>query len=271
MDASHETRQILLQTKRCVSCEWTYCGPWAISSRSKHRKLVALDSEYFFTTPALLFAAAFLHQTTTMIVNCGANFASVAKTLQTDLHPRTLENLLRNAWMQFAVANFLREESMQINWDLRGLSMETWCRRVLQRTQVRFQRRWLIEHKCDLCRGGTLGVDGNAKLRTKLCANTDAGVWNCEALQAHCLTGCTNAPVPGRRYCSIHWRDAEPIFGADNLLLDTLRFAEPSQAHVSLCAVAALCKRAERALQFALRHARATRLQTRLRDSSLVV
>ena len=87
--------------------------------------------------------------------------------------------------------------------------MEAWCRKVEPLATTIFQSRWLHQHTCLACSKGILGIDGNAKVRTKLCANTDDGVWNCSPLNAHCLTGCQNPPVPGKRFCAYHLLDAE--------------------------------------------------------------
>ena len=109
-----------------------------------------------------------------------------------------------------------------MDWGAPGDKLEAACSRVLERVS-KFQRRWLVDHCCRQCIGKEITIDGNAKVRTKLCANTDAGVWNCNPLNSHCLTGCTHPPLRRSRFCAFHRRDAEPFFGSDLLVAPSFR------------------------------------------------
>ena len=95
------------------------------------------------------------------------------------------------------------------DWGAPGDSLEAACSRILERVSMKFRRRWLVDHCCSRCMGKEIIIDGNAKVLTRLCANTDAGVWNCKPLKCHCLTGCTHPPLPGFRFCALHQGDAE--------------------------------------------------------------
>ena len=131
----------------------------------------------------------------------------------------------------------------------------------------KFQKHWLHEHVCRNCAGRALILDGNAKVRTRLCANSDDGAWICRPLRAHCLTGCQRPPIPGKKFCSLHLQDAEPFFGSDlrvRTLLSMLctgesclKEAPGTGACPACCALPALCKRAKRACKFAFVHAAA--------------
>ena len=99
-----------------------------------------------------------------------------------------------------------------MDWHAKDRSMEPVCRTLAETASRKFQRRWLIDHCSRRCVGREIVVDGNAKVRTKLCANADAEVWNCGPLHSHCLTGYQHPLVPGSKYCSLRQRDAEPIF-----------------------------------------------------------
>ena len=98
---------------------------------------------------------------------------------------------------------------LPVDWCAPGDSLEAACSRILERVSMKFRRRWLVDHCCSKCMGKEIIIDGNAKVPTRLCANTDAGVWNCKPLKCHCLTGCTHPPLPGFRFCALHQGDAE--------------------------------------------------------------
>ena len=130
-----------------------------------------------------------------------------------------------------------------------------------------FQRRWLLQHQCSKCQRGILGVDGHAKVRTKLRANADAGVWDCNRLNAHCLTGCQSTPIPGRKYCAIHLQNADPLFDCDLNLQLILSFLATKATVLSrtedgrhkspdIVALFPLCRRTRKALHFAVSHAK---------------
>ena len=184
------------------------------------------NPRYFCITQNIVFATAFLDQVTDILLHCGGSFRGIVNVLRPKLHMkiRTLEKHLRDSWLQYSVCKFLTNNRTSINCFVGKNGMEPWCRGLEDQVLHQFQRRWLLQHQCSKCERGILGVDGNAKVRTKLCANTDAGVWDCRPLNARCLTGCQSAPIPGRKYCAVHLRDADPIFGCDLILQMILSF-----------------------------------------------
>lgn len=144
-----------------------------------------------------------------------------------------------------------------LSWQFAPNRVEAWCRTVEPAVSRAFRQRWLRQLKCQ---HGVLGIDGNAKTRTKLCANTDDGVWDCPLLRAHCLTGCQNSPVPGKRYCGLHLSDVGPVFGSDDFWMSVLPYLVSGpvrQTNVTTkVTYGALCRRVRRVLAFAFQHAR---------------
>ena len=164
---------------------------------------------------------------------------------------------MRDAWIQYASARLLGEACLAIDWHVEPKGLEKWSRSVMQVVARCFQERWLLGHSCIECSSNMLVLEGNAKIRTRLRANTDDGVWNCDALQAHCLTGCQSSPIPGRRFCSTHLLDSEPLLGSDIIFANLVAFTRhPSSiqpdgsAAGSLAPLIVTCKRACRALRF---------------------
>ena len=83
---------------------------------------------------------------------------------------------------------------------------------------------------------------------------------NCNLLKAHCLTGCQNPPMPGKKYCCVHLRDSDPVLGSDTLMLRVLSFLHPAAPQLTIQAQCVLpclpvCRRLCKALRFALVHA----------------
>eukprot|EP00438_Fugacium_kawagutii_P031201 Skav220796 [mRNA] locus=scaffold150:236840:244810:+ [translate_table: standard] len=265
-----QVENILLLTSCCVRCSRKYFGPWAEFNEGVQRiKLLVEDSpQYFCVTQNLLFATSFLEAVTQLLVNCGGSFRGIVNMLQPkiSIKARTLETQLRDAWLQFSLGMFLGKDPAPINYAFARNGMEQWCRQLQQKVLLAFQKRWLLKHRCAKCSRGILGIDGNAKVRTKLCANTDDGVWECEPLHAHCLTGCQNAPIPGRKFCGVHLRDADPVFGSDHFLYLIFAYLatkkallrHSASAHCRLQLLTAMCpvsRRTRKALEFVLKHA----------------
>ena len=127
------------------------------------------------------------------------------------------EELLRDTWTLFTMASFLGARAASVNFHVghRGKESFQLCARLVERLMHKFQKRWLHEHVCPNCAGRAFILDGNAKVPTRLCANSDDGTWSCRPLQAHCLTGCQRPPIPGKISCSLQLKDAEPFFGSD--------------------------------------------------------
>ena len=185
-------------------CHRKYCGPWieaTSASGRESRYLSTASPTTFHTSSNILFAASFLDTVTNLLVNCGGSFRGIANSIQFASKTRHFETLLRDTWLQYSLTRFLGDESLSIDWALSNNRMEPLCRLLEPRITNLFQTRWLHMHECSACSTGVLVVDGNAKVRTKLCANTDDGIWNCNLLKAHCLTGCQNPPMPGKKYC----------------------------------------------------------------------
>ena len=188
----------------CPQCHRKYCGPWieaTSASGRESRYLSTASPTTFHTSSNILFAASFLDTVTNLLVNCGGSFRGIANSIQFASKTRHFETLLRDTWLQYSLTRFLGDESLSIDWALSNNRMEPLCRLLEPRITNLFQTRWLHMHECSACSTGVLVVDGNAKVRTKLCANTDDGIWNCNLLKAHCLTGCQNPPMPGKKCC----------------------------------------------------------------------
>ena len=218
------------------------------------KKLDNYQAVFFNTTPKVVFAASFLQLCARMLVHCGGSLQGLAKTLPEPCCNKHMETLLRDNWLQFSLSQLLQDKSLDINWHVGRNKMEAWCRKVEPLATSIFQSRWLHQHTCLACSKGILGIDGNAKVRTKLCANTDDGVWNCSPLNAHCLTGCQNPPAPGKRFCAYHLQDAEPVLGSDLFLMLTATYLlRPTDFFV--CQALPSCRRLFKALTFALLHA----------------
>ncbi|CAL1141553.1 unnamed protein product, partial [Cladocopium goreaui] len=265
-------KQVLLLSYSCCSCSRSYFGPWVEgkdATGARARMLVQDNPRYFCITQNIVFATAFLDQVTDILLHCGGSFRGIVNVLRPKLHMkiRTLEKHLRDSWLQYSVCKFLTNNRTSINCFVGKNGMEPWCRGLEDQVLHQFQRRWLLQHQCSKCERGILGVDGNAKVRTKLCANTDAGVWDCRPLNAHCLTGCQSAPIPGRKYCAVHLRDADPIFGCDLILQMILSFLATTATLLSrteagrhkspdIVALFPLCRRTRKALSFAVSHAK---------------
>ena len=115
---------------------------------------------------------------TNLLVNCGGSFRGIANSIQFASKTRHFETLLRDTWLQYSLTRFLGDESLSIDWALSNNRMEPLCRLLEPRITNLFQTRWLHMHECSACSTGVLVVDGNAKVRTKLFANTDDGIWN---------------------------------------------------------------------------------------------
>ena len=257
----------VLRTFFCSSCSATYFGPWQCSRSNGRasRYLLTATPAALCPTSGLVFASAFLSQTTNLILHCGATFRGLVQCIKNPPYDsNAMERVLRDAWLQHAVSNFLGVDVLTVDWGAPGDSLEAACSRVLERASTKFQRRWLVDHCCSKCVGKQIIIDGNAKVRTRLCANTDAGVWNCKPLKSHCLTGCTHPPLRGSRFCAIHQRDAEPIFGSDLFCYAFLCFLCPAQDFETLhaagpCTICSAlrcsCRRVSRALHFAMGHA----------------
>ncbi|CAL1136057.1 unnamed protein product [Cladocopium goreaui] len=268
----HCVEQVLLLSYSCCSCSRSYFGPWVEgkdATGARARMLVQDNPRYFCITQNIVFATAFLDQVTDILLHCGGSFRGIVNVLRPKLHMkiRTLEKHLRDSWLQYSVCKFLTNNRTSINCFVGKNDMEPWCRGLEDQVLHQFQRRWLLQHQCSKCERGILGVDGNAKVRTKLCANTDAGVWDCRPLNAHCLTGCQSAPIPGRKYCAVHLRDADPIFGCDLILQMILSFLATTATLLSrteagrhkspdIVALFPLCRRTRKALSFAVSHAK---------------
>ncbi|CAL1141941.1 unnamed protein product, partial [Cladocopium goreaui] len=268
----HCVEQVLLLSYSCCSCSRSYFGPWVEgkdATGARARMLVQDNPRYFCITQNIVFATAFLDQVTDILLHCGGSFRGIVNVLRPKLHMkiRTLEKHLRDSWLQYSVCKFLTNNRTSINCFVGKNGMEPWCRGLEDQVLHQFQRRWLLQHQCSKCERGILGVDGNAKVRTKLCANTDAGVWDCRPLNAHCLTGCQSAPIPGRKYCAVHLRDADPIFGCDLILQMILSFLATTATLLSrteagrhkspdIVALFPLCRRTRKALSFAVSHAK---------------
>lgn len=140
-----------------------------------------------------------------------------------------------------SLTRFLGDESLSIDWALSNNRMEPLCRLLEPRITKLFQTRWLHMHECSACSTGVNVVDGNAEVRTKLCANTDDGIWNCNLLKADCLTGCQNPPMPGKKYCCVHLRDSDPVLGSDTLMLRVLSYLHPAAPQLTLQAQCVCC------------------------------
>jgi len=247
----------------CPQCHRKYCGPWieaTSASGRESRYLSTASPTTFHTSSNILFAASFLDTVTNLLVNCGGSFRGIANSIQFASKTRHFETLLRDTWLQYSLTRFLGDESLSIDWALSNNRMEPLCRLLEPRITNLFQTRWLHMHECSACSTGVLVVDGNAKVRTKLCANTDDGIWNCNLLKAHCLTGCQNPPMPGKKYCCVHLRDSDPVLGSDTLMLRVLSFLHPAAPQLTIQAQCVLpclpvCRRLCKALRFALVHA----------------
>eukprot|EP00438_Fugacium_kawagutii_P034998 Skav222689 [mRNA] locus=scaffold5100:4446:6524:- [translate_table: standard] len=256
---------VKVRTQICKRCHRQYSGPWVFADSSTghaDRFLTTSAPGTFNTTPNILFHADVLDMVTSLLVNCGGSFRGIAASINFPPKTRHFETLLRDSWMQYSLVKFLGDESLGIPWNFRGNRMESMCRSLEPRVTQLFQRRWLHTHRCNSCSNGLLVVDGNAKIRTKLCANTDDGVWNCPIIKAHCLTGCQNAPMPGRKFCALHLHDADPVLGNDLLVvlicfyLIPRNCAAPLQCSCISCCMP-VCKRLRKSLRFALLHSNA--------------
>ena len=258
---------VKLETHVCLHCSLTYSGPWkeSVTSTASRRKFLVTcrrRPHIFFTTHSLVFAASFLDTITNIFVHCGGSFQGLARSLRFHFKSRHSEQLLRDNWLQYSVIKILKDSSLTVNFTVQPKKMEAWSRTVEPMVSQLFQLRWLHTHTCQSCSSGLLGVDGNAKLRTKLCESTDDGIWNCTPLNAHCLTGCQNSPIPGKRYCALHLRDADPLFGSDWIMLKVLRFLSPKGVQPTIRSSYVLpplltCRRLCKSLRFALVHAEA--------------
>ena len=249
---------VQIQTFQCPECKSSFQGPWQHDSGKK--TLTTTKPCFFNTTPKVVFTASFLQLCTRMLVHCGGSLQGLAKLLPEPCCNKHMETLLRDSWLQFSLAQLLQDKSLDINWHVGRNKMEAWCRKVEPLATEIFQSRWLHQHKCLACSKGILGIDGNAKVRTKLCANTDDGVWNCSPLNAHCLTGCQNPPVPGKRFCAYHLQDTEPVLGSDFFVMNIATCLlgptdlVPMQSFFA-CQALPCCRRLFKALTFALLHA----------------
>lgn len=89
---------------------------------------------------------------------------------------RSLRNSGRNSDKQSkfeAPPKFLGVESLALSWNYQRSAMKTMCRCLEPRVTELFQQWRLHTHRCNARSNGVLIVDGNAKIRTKLCANAD--------------------------------------------------------------------------------------------------
>ena len=240
----------------CRTCGAKFHGPW-VQVASGRKTLLEAAPAFFSVTSNLFFTTAFLQSLTQLLVHCGGSFRGFASCLPVakSLQARTVETQLRDTWLQFAICQLLGPQSLQIDWSVKQGCMEQWSRSIVSSVTDHFRKRWLLHHQCSTCRRGILGIDGNAKIRTKLCANTDDGIWESPSLKAHCLTGCQNAPIPGRKFCAVHLRDSEPIFGSDDFLRKILLHLISQKAlirgfRVHAHKLACLCRRTRKALLF---------------------
>ena len=260
--SASQCKLVQLKYLRCVGCRAAYHGPWVEPVRPKNhgggKFLSALPPAVFNTTPNLLFTASMLDSVTDILLHCGGSFHGIAELLPlpAGLKRRSVERLLRDTWLQHSVCRSLGQAGLHVDWSVQQNRMEAWCRGIQPLVTQRFQTRWLHEHQCAKCERGILGIDGNAKLRTKLCANTHDGVWECPLLQAHCLTGCQNAPIPGKKYCGLHLMDSDPVLGSDALMRHIILALDGARQHVILQSCAASCRRVWRAIKFAFIHAK---------------
>ena len=91
------------------------------------------------------------------------------------LKRRSVERPLRDTWLQYSVCR-------HFDWNAQQSRTEAWC----PVTQA-FQTRFLHDLMC--------------QARQRQASNEG---------QAHCLTGCQNAPTPDKKYCGLRLMDSEP-------------------------------------------------------------
>ena len=256
----HDLRMAEVEVRRCPSCHCTFAGPWAVASKntSKRKTLLTTDFQFLFmnvTEPCIAFAVSFLKQMSDLILQCGATFQGLARCMRQlrdfNCSQDVLERELSSCWVTYTAIHLLGLESLALLWPMNRRELEAWCARNIDVVSVAFQKRWLLQHSCSKCHHKRLGIDGNAKIRSRLCHNIDDGVWNCKILKSHCVTGCQNRPLPGHKFCSQHVDDADGLWGSDLILRLWVTYQEG--IHQAARVLASTCKRAHRALNFALR------------------
>ena len=247
-----------IQIKVCKACKITYSGPWVVnpSNKSHGKRLADTNMECVFNShwdPRIAFLSTFMDEISNLIVHCGATFQGLARSIQlpSSIKSDQFERTLSDCWIIYTSVKLLGQNAMSLTWPLQRRQTEKWCRQNISNLAKAFQHKWLVAHSCSKCASKKLGLDGNAKIRTRLCANIDDGVWNCRSLKSHCLTGCQNRPLPGHRFCKHHIHEDDSIWGSDHFLRIWVLLQTPEDRSTTSRNLALTCKRASCAIKFA--------------------
>ena len=219
-----------LLTSQCVRCRDRFEGCWRVPFRQAQpgnvkattnalrgqRSCIGIPTSYFSIRQGMVFfSCRFLDNVLHAILYSHSTFPGLAKTSKHDVVGAQLQSdHLFEAWLIFSLMKFFDADSFAIHWHFtvtkKAHDMAVFFHSIMSSIQHRCRVRWFLNHVCDVCANKALGIDGNAKHITRLCAHTDDGWMKSKRLNASCAVGCTSRPTAGRlRYCpsliNEHW------------------------------------------------------------------
>ena len=212
----------------CIICEVVYSGHWPYFlsggkiSPGSLRLTSPFGSDGYVFMPQLRRSYAvsimFLELAYEMMFARNASFNDVASSFcNLSLRPETasrvgenfrlLRKIAHRSLILYIIAKMLPPRTLKsIRLDFReGRCADFLYSDVVPLMRTSFRKEWIYGHACAHChRGYNVVIDGNAKLRRKVCASKRGDYLKCESLQNKLTVRCNKRPKPKGDYCSEH-------------------------------------------------------------------